>query len=231
MPVDTLQTIEPGSVKSMTLEQLAEGRYGLAWPETRFAGMVRLARNALIAWGAVSLGATIGMGYFYLTGPADGLRAGGIRAPAAEAPASTRLSLLLDAAPMSESPAADFAPVAAQAPARPAIASTVMPPASEPGAFAAPDAPLADARLPRARPGDPIVTGSIPRRATYNPKRFPVWGRPAPTPCVVLRDFGAQVRCTRQARYYAPPPPPPVVPLQARDYYPRPYQPPVYSTN
>jgi hypothetical protein len=83
---------------------------------------------------------------------------------------------------------------------------------------------IVEARLPRPRPDEPIITGSIERpRATRN--RYA-------SPCDALARIGARfsiaIRCHREARVYAPPPAPPPPATQTGYAYPQPspYRPP-----
>jgi hypothetical protein len=117
-------------------------------------------------------------------------------------------------------------PFSLQTPAEPLAATLTPPPAPT---------PVIEARLPRPRPDDAIITGSIAPAAAetgWSPRAH----RPSLDPCAALRNLGAPFlfgnRCGPYTHVYmAPPrqfdrvtvsPPPP-----ARDYGPRPYQPPV----
>jgi hypothetical protein len=104
--------------------------------------------------------------------------------------------------------------------------------------------PSDDVRLPRSRPDEPIITGSIrrstlepqqaaDRKAAAKPSRWQRFG-----PCAALRSLKVPYlfgnRCGRYTRYDPPPPrqgvrvvaEPAPAPAPARQYSPQPYQPP-----
>ena len=223
------------AVKSVSLADMlppkAPPRRPLAAAFPFFARLVNLLKIGLMAWGAISLGGVAGISAFYLSGMSDAplLTAAKMHpayaAPAGTAPAAERLAALIDAPLPMTAP-----PFSLQRPAAPVAASPLPPPAT-----ASEPAPIVEARLPRARPGDAIITGSITPSDSGRDwtGRAP---RSALDPCNALKNLGAPFlfgnRCGPYTHVYPPPPrefdrvtayPPP----PAHDYAPRPYQPPV----
>jgi len=225
------------AVKSISLADMsapsppAPARRPLAAAFPSLGRMVDILKIALRAWGAISLGAVAGMSAFYLSGatPAPLLAAASTR-PASASPASAaspadRLAALIDAPlpPTMTAPPFSLKPPAATS----AQSSMLLPAASEPGL-------IAEARLPRPRPEDAIITGSIAPSAERDWRPRP--HRSALDPCNALQNLGAPIlfgnRCGPSAPVYpASPhafdrvtvrPAPP-----AGDDAPRPYQPPV----
>jgi hypothetical protein len=191
---------DPYGVRSLSLEEIVTQ----APPLPLWRRFLRLMRIAVIAWGVISLGAVAGMAAYYLNGELDtALLVSEGQAPPKAVPAKPkpdRVAVAVDTAPSAE---AVFAPAA-------------LPELS--GLERSPQ--MTDARLPRARPDEPVITGSLgPPR--YDPDYVPTHRRRIANPCTTLRNLGAPIRCGNQARVYSPPPPVP-------EYYPRPYQPPVY---
>jgi len=185
-------------------------------PELPLLGdVLKYARIALMAWGAVSFGAIVGFTFYYLNGsPETPLAGAAVEQSRTEQAPADRLALAI-AEP--ESPP----PPEISAAATSAATVLEVPP------------PIREAPLPRPRPDDPVITGSIgaPR---YDPSYRPIRRRELEDPCAALRRLGMQylfgTRCAPEARFYAPrpdrrvyiaPPPPPP------EYYPRPYQPPI----
>ncbi len=190
----------PDSVKSVSLAELASPRPSL------FRRTLRLARIALMAWGAISLGAIAGIAAYYLNGGSDAVllvseNQAAPSPPIAE-PRPERLAALVETA---------------DAPIDTAPPAVVMPEAMM---FRIPE-PIVEARVPRPRPEAPIITGSIGPPA-YDPNYVAPARRPAFDPCAALRNLGSpfpfRVRCSQQSRVYAPP----------RQYYPQPYHPPYF---
>ena len=105
--------------------------------------MIGIARNALTAWGGASLAGLLGLALVY--------GAAGI----AEAPPDVALAAeaIAPIDPLDPTPA----PVAEAAAAQPTPGPLVDPAAAP----AAENAPIRIARVPRARPDEPMVTGSI----------------------------------------------------------------------
>jgi hypothetical protein len=198
-----LTSDDPYGVRSLSLEEIVTQA-----PPRR---ILRYMRIAVMAWGVISLGAVTGMAAYYLNGESStALLVSESQTPpkaAAAEPAPDRVAMAVDAAPSAE---AVFAPAAL-----PELSGLER------------SAAIIDARLPRPRPDEPIITGSLgPTRygpPRYDPEYVPTHRRRISNPCTTLRNLGAPIRCGNQARVYAPPPPPPVP-----EYYPRPYQPPVY---
>jgi hypothetical protein len=137
-------------------------RFTAAFPF--LARMVKPARIALMAWGAFSLCAVAGMSAFYLVGAIDPLGPATVSAPAstnASAPlAAECLAALIDAALPPTMTAASFSREVATAPNVPG-ADLAPTPAMAAPALASDPAMTVEARLPRPRPEDPIITGSI----------------------------------------------------------------------
>jgi hypothetical protein len=152
---------------------LADLQFG---SHSRFDGLKALARMALMLWGALSFGAAAGIAAYYLVGSSPG--------------------------PILVSEAEDQEP----APAGMLASFTEIPPPADEldrGADAGLRAPIIEARLPRPRPGEPLVTGSIGRRAPTKARgRFL-------DPCEALNKLGVgfpfRFRCYED-HVYAPPP-------------------------
>lgn len=198
-----LQSGDPYGVRSLSLEEIVTRPP----PLPLWRRFLRFVRIAVIAWGVISLGAVAGMAAYYLNGEANtALLAGEGPAPPKATPAEPepdRVAVAVDTAPPAE---AVFAPAAL-----PELSGLER------------SSPLTDARVPRPRPDEPVITGSLgPPR--YDPDYVPTHRRRIADPCTTLRNLGVPIRCGNQARVYSPPPPPLPVP----EYYPRPYQPPVY---
>jgi hypothetical protein len=130
-------------------------RFTAAFPF--LARMVKPAKIALMAWGAFSLGAVVGMSVFY---PAYLATATAPASTATSALPAECLAALIDATLPTTTMAASFSREAAFAPQvrrgeflpTPALATSAL----------APDpAMTVEARLPRPRPEDSIITGSI----------------------------------------------------------------------
>jgi hypothetical protein len=185
------------TIKSVSLADLEFGRPS---PFDKFAG---LAKMALMLWGALSFGAAAGTAAYFVAGSTEPIL---VSERKVEKPKDL------------EAPAAPER-VAAIAEAEPSIKEYVD--SGEPQVLNIPEPVVVEARLPRPRPDEPIITGSIERpRAARN--RYA-------TPCDALARLGARfaisIRCHREARVYAPPPPPASA-SQARYDYPQPYRPP-----
>ena len=207
MDAFALDSDEPYGVRSLSLEEIVTA----APPLPIWRRILRFMRIAVTAWGVISLGAVSGVAYYYLNGEPDAallvsqeseslVIADQADSPAAAPaqPETERVAVAVDGAPSAE---AVFAPAAL-----PELSGL------------APSSPTAEARLPRPRPDEPIITGSLgPPR--YDPDYVPRHRRRIGNPCTTLRNLGAPIRCGGQARAYSPPPVP--------EYYPRPYQPPV----
>jgi hypothetical protein len=207
MDAFALNSDEPYGVRSLSLEEIVTAPP----PLPLWRRILRFFRIAVMAWGVISLGAVAGMTAYYLKGePSTALLVSESQAPAEVAPTKPkpdRVAVAVDSAPAAD---AVFAPAAL-----PELSRLEISPQ------------LSDARLPRPRPDEPIITGSLgPARSgppRYDPDYVPTYRRRIANPCTTLRHLGAPIRCGNQARVYSPPPPPPVP-----EYYPRPYQPPVY---
>ena len=212
---------ESYGVRSLSLEEIVSAPAPL--PLWRRA--LRFIRIAVTAWGVISLGAVSGVAAYYLNGEPEtallvaedevslderlSLASREVASPPPEAlpaePAPTLETASIEATPVESAPPADavFAPAALQE------VSTL-----------APSAQATDIRLPRPRPDEPVITGSLgPPR--YDPDYKPTHRRRIDlrSPCTTLRNLGAPIRCGGQARAYTPPP-------AAPEYLPRPYQPP-----
>jgi hypothetical protein len=190
------------TIKSVTLADLQFGR------PSPFDRITSLAKTALMLWGALSFGAGTGAAMYYVAGVASG-------------------PVLV-----SETQASDTIVAEAVDERDPSLAE--IPPhlddylESTPEALVEPPPPAVAARLPRPRPDEPVITGSIEpvkdARAEYNDPRE---ARPQYAgPCEALQALGARfifgLRCGRQTRAYPPAP-------QPLSYYPAsptPYQPP-----
>jgi hypothetical protein len=206
MDAFALNSDEPFGVRSLSLEEIVTQPP----PLRLWRRVLRFTRIAVTAWGVISLGAVAGMAAYYLNGEPDTgvlVSEGQMPPKAAPAPSSEpdRIAVAFDLAPPAD---AVFAPAA-------------LPEFSR----LEPSAAMMDPRLPRPRPDEPIFTGSLgpPRSGPprYDPDYAPTYRRRIANPCTTLRNLGAPIRCGNQARVYSPPPPAP-------EYYPRPYQPPVY---
>jgi hypothetical protein len=206
MDAFALDSDEPYGVRSLSLEEIVTAPP----PLPIWRRILRFIRIAVTAWGVISLGAVSGVAYYYLSGEPDA-------------------ALLVSQEPLPLAIADEAEPAAAVAqpePERVAVAGdrapsaeAVFAPAAFPELSGLEPSPLtADARLPRPRPDEPIITGSLgPPR--YDPDYVPKHRRRIGNPCTTLRNLGAPIRCGNQARVYSPPPVP--------EYFPRPYQPPV----
>jgi hypothetical protein len=194
-------------VRSLSLEEIV----GQGPPLPLLARIVKFGKIALIAWGAISLGAAGGVATYYLRGasPTPLLVADQPKPtagkPAVAEPQTPRVASATDAG---------------------LDAADMFGPADQPSALSL-SPPMIEARLPRPRPEDPIVTGSIGRPA-YDPNYAPPIRRRIVDPCTALRNLGAPIRCSNRRRhvYVAPQPPPSPPPAQ---YYPQPYHPPVVA--
>ena len=192
----------PYGVRSLSLEEIVTQPP----PLPLWRRLLRLIRIAVMAWGVISLGAIAGMAAYYLHGePETALLVSEEQSPVVPAkPKLDRVAAAFEVAPPAE---AVFAPAALRE-----LSLLARSPAT------------IDARLPRPRPDEPVITGSLgPPR--YDPDYAPTHQRRIANPCTTLRNLGAPIRCGNQARVYSPPSPPQPVP----EYYPRPYQPPVFS--
>jgi hypothetical protein len=162
------------------------------------ARAIRLAKIGLMAWGALSLSAVGGVALVYLQGGPDGdllVSEQDIEAPDKPDESPRVLELVARTTTLPEP--ASFAEVE-NADAEEPAPTTVSP------------EPIVLARLPRPRPDEPIVTGSIDRRDWFE--------RPSPRyddPCEFLARLGAplpvRVRCLQESRAAPPryPPSPP----------------------
>jgi hypothetical protein len=125
------------------------------------ARMVKPAKIALMAWGAFSLAGVAGMSAFYVVGALDPPSLATVSGPATTTagapPAAECLAALIGAALPPTMTAASFSREAA--PTRPTA------PALAPNATM-----IVQARLPRPRPDDPIITGSIAPAASKLPR-------------------------------------------------------------
>lgn len=207
MKIDALApSTENYGVRSLSLEEIA----GQGLPAPLLVRMARFGRILLIAWGAISLGAAGGIAAYYL--------GGGSAAPllVSDAQAPT---------PAKPKPAAVRQPVRVASTDAGSGSANMFAPADQPTTLSA-SPPFIEARLPRPRPEEPVVTGSIGPPA-YDPGYAPPVRRRVVDPCLALRNLGAPIRCNSPRRVYAAPPrapvPPPVV------YAPRPYHPPVVA--
>jgi hypothetical protein len=200
MDAFALDSDEPYGVRSLTLEEIVTAPP----PLPLWRRILRFFKIAVMAWGVISLGAIAGMSAYYLN-----------REPETALLVSEQQAAP-DAAPVRAEP--DRVTVAAVDAAPPA--ETVFAPAALSELSALEKSPaIDDARLPRPRPDEPVITGSLgPPR--YDPDYVPTHRRRL-NPCTTLRNLGAPIRCGSQARVYSPPPVP--------EYYPRPYQPPVHT--
>ena len=203
MKIETLApSTEHYGVRSLSLEEIVG--------QVRQPLLVRIARFGkvmLIAWGAISLGAAGGIATYYLGGGSGESILLSEQAPAKPAKSKT----VPDAQPTRIATADSD------------DGANLFAPADQPSMLN-PSPPIMEARLPRPRPDEPVITGSIGRPA-YDPDYAPPIRRRIVDPCTALRNLGAPIRCSSQRRVHvAPepaPPPPPVV------YYPQPYHPPV----
>jgi hypothetical protein len=214
-----LDSNEPYGVRSLSLEEIVSAPPPL--PLWRRA--LRFIRIAVTAWGVISLGAVSGVAAYYLNGePETALLIG-----EDEVSLEERLSLVArdvalpppEATPAVPAPTLETAYVESAPPADAVFAPAALQEVST----LAPSAQTADVRLPRPRPDEPVITGSLgPPR--YDPDYRPAHRRRIDlrSPCTTLRNLGAPIRCGGQARAYTPPP-------AAPDYPPRPYQPPTRS--
>jgi hypothetical protein len=249
-------------VKSFSLEDFAPPPIPRArkrrWADLSFfARALYYVKVFLVAWGVISLGAAIGAGYHYLkveplpppvaasppsvidasdappAAPATGAAIADPPRPTREetkqptqppgASASERLAMLMD--DPSSVLTAPPSPELAQALILRTSATAVDGPT-----------PIVATRVPRARPGEPIITGSIARRSEAA-KPVRTVAKRSSGPCAALRKIRAEYlfgnRCGRHARADTPPPkslaaaPSSTPPTPAQDYAPRPYRPPV----
>lgn len=234
MDVVRLRADDPYSVSSLTMEQIANQPP----PLNVFARGWRLVKLALIAWGVISAGAAAGVGAYYwntFVGPMlvgaqqPGQRPEMPRAP--EAPRAPETTIATEPPSNDEtaslSERIDPKPVAFASEGGP-TADVIFAPAALPPLPLG--ASLAEARMPRPRPNEPAITGSI-RPPPYDPSYRPVHRRIFAGPCSALKRLGVPIRCATRVRYAPPPPPPPapVVAPAAQAYYPRPYQPPAVA--
>jgi hypothetical protein len=138
-----------------------------------FARMVNPVNIALMASGAFWLGAFAGMSAFYLVGAVDPLGPATVSAPASTnasaPPAAECLAALIDAALPPTMTAASLSREAATAPNVPR-ADLAPTPATAAPALAPNPTMIVQARLPRPRPEDPIITGSIAPAASKLPR-------------------------------------------------------------
>lgn len=218
------------AIKSFTLADFAPPPIPRARPRTwsnltLLSKTLHFAKAAVIAWGVISLGAVAGMGIYYLNGaPETPLLVSASPRPVVggrqlQTPVTTsvsareRLAMLMDG----PSPLITTLPSPSLAQALTLRAST----------------PIAAARMPRPRPEEPIITGSIGPPA-YDPSYVAPTRRRTLDPCAALKSLGAPYlfgnRCGPYTRAYPPPPrqfdraaaaPP------ARQYAPQPYHPPI----
>lgn len=199
MDVISRQAHDVETVKSVSLADL---QFGGPSP---FDRVIAVARTALVLWGALTLGAAAGTAVYYFAG-------------ATGEPVRASAETVADAAvvePEQVEPT-EVAPIATAALAEvpPHLADYIAPKTEEPLAQAPAPMPtarpmpptIAEARLPRARPDEPVITGSIERPAPEAP-RYRRHGRV--DPCRVLRDLGARfvfkARCGEEAHADAPP--------------------------
>lgn len=187
-------------VRSLSLEEIVTQAPSL--PILR--RIAKFLKVMMVAWGAISLGAVAGVATYYLGG-------------------GSATTLLVSQQPAPAKPAK-------QEPVRVASVDDTAPdganmfgPADLPSTLSA---PITEARLPRPRPDEPVITGSIsPPR--YDPNYAPPMRRRVVDPCTALRNLGAPIRCGYERRVYvAPPPRPPPV----QYHQPQPYRPPVVVT-
>jgi len=213
------EILPPSSIKSVSLAELP---YQTPLQPPLFARVLRVVRLGLMVCGALSLSAAGGVALVYLGGgPDEALlvsedEAGPVVVAAAPAKEPDPV------APIQEESAREDA--ALDAPIR--IVEIPPPDFDEPptdpeAELQLPPEPLVMARLPRPRPDEPIVTGSIGRRDSYPPA-------PAYDPCEILERLGApfpvRVRCFHESRGAPPPPSYPAYPPDYRS--PQPYTPP-----
>ena len=187
------------TIKSVTLADLQFGRPS---PFDRIAGF---AKTALILWGALSFGAATGIALYYIAGVAGG--------PVLVSETQAADAIVAEAVDERDASLAEIPPH---------LADYIDSKADD---VVEPSAPAVAARLPRPRPDEPVITGSIEpvkdARAEYIE---PQDARPQYAgPCEALQALGARfifgLRCDRQTRAYQPAP-------QPLSYYPTPYQPP-----
>jgi hypothetical protein len=184
------ETGAPDSIKSVSLADLE--RQDEARPPL-FARIVHLVKVGLMVWGALSLSAAGGIALVYLQGgPDDALLVGDKETAIPE----TR-----------DEPPTKPIGQTASLPAPVSIAETDPAEAEEsfvaPAVAEAPPEPLILARVPRPRPDEPIVTGSIGRRDAFPPS--PAYA----DPCQILERIGAplpvRIRCLNDSHAAAPP--------------------------
>jgi hypothetical protein len=194
-------------VRSLSLEEIV-GQGPTAPLAVRIA---RFGKVLLIAWGAISLGAAGGVAAYYLGGgsatPLLASDAQTLPAPSKPTPATSPKAERLASADTGSGGANMFAP------------------ADLPTTLSA-SPPIVEARLPRPRPEEPVITGSIGRPA-YDPNYAPPIRRRVVDPCTTLRNLGAPIRCGSPRRVYVAPSPAPAPPPVV--YVPQPYHPPVVA--
>ena len=252
-------------VKSFSLEDFAPPPIPRArkrgWSDLSFfARVLYYVKVGLAAWGVISLGAGAGVAYLYLQTDPDPLLIAASSPPAidtSDAPPATPTTNTAVAnvpQPTGEETDHPTPPPSASGSERLAMLmddpSSVLtaPPSLELAQaltlrtsatpVVAEFAPDAATRVPRARPDEPITTGSIARRSEAA-KPVRVVTKPAFGPCAALRKIGAESlfgnRCRRHTLVDMPPPKTlaaatssvPAAP--ARDHAPRPYKPPVLA--
>lgn len=207
MKIDALApSTEHYGVRSLTLEEIV----GQGPPLPLLVRIARFGKVLLVAWGAISLGAAGGVAAYYLGGgSATPLLVGSGK----EAPA-----------PPKSTPAASPQPARLASLDTGSDGANMFAPADLPTTLSA--SPIVEARLPRPRPEEPVVTGSI-GPPPYDPNYAPPIRRRVVDPCIALRNLGAPIRCNSPRRVYAAPPPTPAPPPVV--YAPQPYHPPVVA--
>jgi hypothetical protein len=244
------------AIKSFTLADFAPPPIPRArrrtWADFSIAARaLHLAKAGLTAWGIVSLGAAAGMGLYYSSDYSSAARQTPLLAsasPHAAAEAQQPPAQIAAAAPLTppKTPQPE-APTAPSGSARERLA--ILMDAPSPLTLAPPPpklaealtlkaaSPTVEARVPRARPDEPIFTGSISRAPAEPPVVAPPRRRIL-DPCAALKKIRAPFlfgnRCGRHTRAY-PPATEQVeqaaAPVPAREHAPRPYQPPVRREN
>jgi hypothetical protein len=219
MDAFALDSDAPYGVRSLSLEEIITAPPPL--PLWRRA--VRFIRIAVTAWGVISLGAVSGIAAYYLNDEPETA----LLVSESHASLDERLSAIAidDPLPQPEATPAAPPPVLEVAAIESApSADAVFAPAVLPEISTLERSPqTTDVRLPRPRPNEPVITGSLgPPR--YDPNYAPTHRRRINlrNPCTTLRNLGAPIRCGGEARAYTPPP-------AAPEYRPRAYQPPTHS--
>jgi hypothetical protein len=212
----------PSSIKSVSLAELP---YQTPLQPPLFARVLGVVRLGLMICGALSLSAAGGVALVYLGGgPDEALLVSEEAAPlvVAAAPASEQSDSVepIEDEPVRDEAARDEPIRIVEIPPPPDLDDSLPDLAADvqlQSELLMESEPLIVARLPRARPDEPIITGSIGRGDSYAPA-------PAYDPCEILQRLGAPfpVRCFQDSRG-APPP----YPTYQPDYRPpHPYTPP-----